>query len=479
MTYSADDIARIVSSVVEQIEKDKPNLLIGVQSSTKEVVVSQDHSEWSGSYSDIGSCISKANEAYVNFRNAPVSLRESIIREIRRVCLENLNRIAQMAFEETGLGRFEDKIEKNRLVIEKTPGTEDLLTGAYSGDFGLTIREGGAYGVVGAITPTTNPTETIINNSIGMIAAGNAVVFNPHPRAKRCCAYVVDLINQASVKCGGPLNLVTIMSEPSQESGKLMMQHSGIKMLVVTGGPGIVKEAFSAGKKVIAAGPGNPPTIVDETADIETAAKHIIDGASLDNNILCIAEKEVFVVDSVADQLIQALKRNGAYHVIGSNIQKLERVIMTNGKINADLIGKNADYILAQIGIDVGPEIRIAFIECEFEHFLVQKEQMMPVLPIVRVADVNEAIELAIQAEKGNFHTATMHSKNLDALHHMAVRSNVSIFVKNGPSFAGLGMGGEGFTTMTIAGPTGEGLTSARTFTRQRRCVLKGYFHIT
>ena len=478
MSYSADEIARIVSSVVEQIEKGResstsPEVLKNTADNTSQV------ESRLGVYPEIGMCVSKSNTAYEAFKKIGVSHRELIIREIRNICLQHLEEIARLSWEETGLGRYEDKIQKNRLVIEKTPGTEDLNPTAFSGDFGLTIREGGAYGVIGAITPTTNPTETIINNSIGMIAAGNAVVFNPHPRAKNCCAFVVHLINSAVQKHGGPSDLVTIISDPSQESGQAMMKHPGVKILVVTGGPGIVQAAFSAGKKVIAAGPGNPPSIVDETADIDAAAKHIISGATLDNNVLCIAEKEVFVVESVADEFIQALKRNGGYQLIGSNVQKLEKVILIDGKINSDLIGKNADYILAKIGIDVAPEVRMAFFECDFEHFMVKKEQMMPVMPIVRVPNVGTAIDMAVEAEKSNYHTATMHSKNLDALHEMAVRSNVSIFVKNGPSYAGLGMGGEGFTTMTIAGPTGEGLTSARTFTRQRRCVLKGHFHIT
>ena len=479
MSYSADEIARIVGSVVEQIENSRKTANLTSDTSDKSSGQLNQSSSWMGIYPEIGMCVSKSNTAYELFKKIGVSQRESIIREIRNVCLSHLEEIAQMAWKETGLGRYEDKLEKNRLVIEKTPGTEDLTPTAFSGDFGLTIREGGAYGVIGAITPTTNPTETIINNSISMIAAGNAIVFNPHPKAKNCCAFVVHLINSAVQKHGGPSDLVTIMSNPSQESGQSMMTHPGVRILVVTGGPGIVQAAFSAGKKVIAAGPGNPPSIVDETADIESAAKHIIAGSTLDNNVLCIAEKEVFVVDSVADEFIQELKRNGGYQLIGSNIQKLEKLILVGDKINSDLIGKNADHILGQIGIDVSPEIRMTFFECDFDHFLVKKEQMMPVMPIVRVPNVEVAIDMAVEAEKSNYHTATMHSRNLDALHEMAVRSNVSIFVKNGPSYAGLGMGGEGFTTMTIAGPTGEGLTSARTFTRQRRCVLKGHFRIT
>lgn len=478
MGFSTEEIARIVTRVVNQLEDSSSGKSDPNPSDPGKFSHVEFGGRLLGSYSSISSCVEKSTKAFEKFSSCSVSQRENMIREIRKICLDHLEKLAKMAWEETGMGRWKDKIEKNRLVIEKTPGTEDLQPRAYSGDFGLTLSENAPYGVIGSITPTTNPTETIINNSIGMIAGGNAVVFNPHPRARRSCCFTVHLVNTAIQACGGPADLITIMEEPSMESGQELMQHPGIRILVVTGGPGIVKAAFASGKKVIAAGPGNPPAVVDETADLDEAARNIIAGASLDNNILCTAEKEILVVDSVADAFVQALKRHGGYHVIGSNVSKLENLIYSEGKINAKLIGQDAAFILAQIGIEVPETIRMGFIECEFDHFLVRTEQMMPILPVVRCKDVGQAIDRAIQAEKGNFHTATMHSKNLDALHEMAVRSNVSIFVKNGPQFAGLGMGGEGHCTMTIAGSTGEGLTTARSFTRSRRCVLKGHFRI-
>jgi propionaldehyde dehydrogenase len=475
MGFSTEEIARIVTRVVDQLEDTPPSFAAGTQSTSSEWVAPN---ALSGTYPRISTCVERAGIAYEKFRSSKVSEREKIIQAIRKTCMDHVEQLARMAWEETGMGRWKDKLQKNRVVIEKTPGTEDLQPTAYSGDFGLTLQENAAYGVIGSITPTTNPTETIINNSISMIAGGNAVVFNPHPRAKKCCGFTTHLINSAIQSCGGPEDLITIMENPTMESGQELMTHPGIRILVVTGGPGIVKAAFAAGKKVIAAGPGNPPAVVDETADLDEAAKNIIAGATLDNNILCTAEKEILVVDSVGDSFVQALKRHGGYQVIGSNVHRLEQLIYRDGHVNADCIGQDAGVILAQIGIDVPESIRMGFIECDFDHFLVKTEQMMPILPVVRCKDVAEAIDRAIEAEKGNFHTATMHSKNLDALHEMAVRSNVSIFVKNGPQFSGLGMGGEGFCTMTIAGNTGEGLTSARSFTRKRRCVLKGHFRI-
>jgi len=468
MSFNPQEIAAIVGRVMDELNAAKVSR-VSTPTSTQATL---------GVHNTVDEAVASARKAFELWGEQPLSVRAKAVEAIRSICRANLSNLARMAHQETGLGRYEDKLAKNTLVIDKTPGTEDLQPLAYSGDFGLTLTECAPYGVIGAITPTTNPTETIINNAIGMIAAGNAVVFNAHPRAKGCCAYAVDLINQAIQSVGGPANLVTIIREPTMESGNQLMNHPGIRILVVTGGPGIVKAAFQSGKKVIAAGPGNPPAVVDETADLDEAAKNIISGATLDNNILCIAEKEIFVVDKVADAFIAALKRHGGYQVVGPNIAKLEKHIFHDNHFDADLIGQNASKILAGIGIEVPESVRMAFIETDNDHFLVQKEQMMPVLPVVRCSDVSEAIARAVKAEKGNFHTATMHSRNLDNLHRMALACNCSIFVKNGPSYAGLGMHGEGFATMSISSPTGEGLTSARTFTRSRRCVLKGHFRI-
>lgn len=339
------------------------------------------------------------------------------------------------------------------------------------------------YGVIVAITPSTNPSETVICNSIGMIAAGNSVVFNPHPGARKVTHYAVKILNKAIIAAGGPENLLTTVEQSSAQTGRILMEHPDIRLLVVTGGPEIVKISMKSGKKVIAAGPGNPPVVVDETADIENAAKCIVDGASFDNNLLCIAEKEVFVVDIAAEQLKNAMMKHGAYELNRSQLQELmEKVtIKREGNelvMNKRFIGKDAKVILNEIGLDVKDEIRLAIAEVDENHPLVYLEQLMPVLPVVRVRDVSHGIAMAVKAEQGNGHSAFMHSRNIENLSKMAKEINTTIFVKNGPSYAGLGMFGEGFTTFTIASPTGEGITSAVTFTRQRRCVLKDQFRI-
>ncbi|MGL5329415.1 MAG: aldehyde dehydrogenase family protein, partial [Peptostreptococcaceae bacterium] len=393
---------------------------------------------------------------------------------------EVIELISRMAVDETGMGEVNYKIAKNNLVIEKTPGVEDLKSEAISGDDGLTLVELSPYGVIGAIAPTTNPTETLLCNAIGMLAAGNSVVFSPHPRAKKVSRLVIQMINRALRKAGAPENLVVSVAEPSIENTNIMVEHDKVKLLVATGGPGIVKLVLSSGKKAIGAGAGNPPVVVDETADIEKAAKDIIDGCSFDNNLPCIAEKEVIVVDSVADYLIFNMNKNGAYQITHKEVlDKLVNLVLNEKmQIKTEFVGKSAKYILSKLGIEVDYNIKAIIMETDKNHPFVQEELMMPILPIVRCENVDEAIDIAIEVEHGNRHTAIMHSKNVDKLTKMAKLIQTTIFVKNGPSYAGIGVGGEGHTTFTIAGPTGEGLTSAKTFTRKRRCVLVEGFNV-
>jgi NAD-dependent aldehyde dehydrogenases len=410
--------------------------------------------------------------------------RESFISGIREVTLKNSELLAKMSFEETKMGRLDHKIIKHKLVAQLTPGTEDLATNAWSGDDGLTLVEMAPYGVIGAVTPSTNSTETIVCNSIGMIAAGNSVVFNAHPSSKKSVAYAVDMINNVIVSKGGPENLVTMVENPNRESLHTITNHPYIRLLCATGGPGIVKALLSSGKKAIGAGAGNPPVIVDNTADIKSAGKNIIEGCSFDNNLPCIAEKEVFAFADIADELIHSMLENGAYLINSRQVEQLMKIILipqthnniSNTKIeytiNKNWVGKDAKLILKELDIEVGDNISCIIMETNHDHPFVMTELMMPVLPIVRVKDIDEAINYAKKAEHGNRHSAHMHSKNIDNLTRFAREIDTTLFVQNGKSFAGLGFGGEGFTTFTIAGPTGEGLTSARTFTRQRRCVI-------
>ena len=438
-----------------------------------------------GVYGDIDAAIDAAETARRRLADLPLERRTALVAAMRQAASENAQVLARAAWQETGMGRQEDKLEKHLLVAERTPGTEALQATAWTGDRGLTLVELAPYGVIGAITPSTNPTSTIICNAIGMIAAGNSVVFNAHPGAKACSAQTIQILNRAIQQAGGPPDLLTCPAEPTIESAQYLMQHPSIRLLVVTGGPGVVREAMQSGKKAICAGPGNPPVVVDETADLDQAARDIVKGASFDNNIVCILEKEIIAVDSIADRLKAAFLQRGVVEITSWQLNRLMKVIMAedrgpgqHGVINKAFVGKSPRRILAEIGMNVDDGVRLVIVETDAQHPLVWTEQLMPVIPMVRVGSADEGIDLAKAVEQGMGHTAMIHSKNLDVLSRMSREINTSIFVKNGPSLAGLGFGGEGFTSFSIASPTGEGVTSARDFTRVRRCTLVDAFRI-
>ena len=467
-----------------QIERIVQEVVGGLRPNDQPASGSGDNT-W-GIFPDVDSAVNAATLAFRQLDLLPLARRVDIIRHVRQAARDHAQVLAYEAWQETGLGRYEDKIEKNLLVAEKTPGPEILEPVAWSGDRGLTLTERAPYGVIASITPSTNPTSTIINNTISMISAGNAIVFNVHPLAKLVSAHTVAVLNQAIRQAGGPLNLITCTAEPTIESAQELMQHSGVRLVVVTGGGAVVREAMRSGKKAICAGPGNPPIIVDETANIDQAARDIVKGASFDNNVICTDEKELIVVDTVADKLKSAIKARGVVEATSWQLNRLLKVILHEDRgpgkhsvVDKAWVGKNAGHILKEIGVDAGDDVRLVLAEVDDpRHQLVWTEQLMPVIPMVRVRNADEAIDLAIEAEHGYRHTAVMHSKNLDNLSRMAREFGGSIFVKNGPNLAGLGFGGEGFTSFSIATPTGEGMTTARDFTRVRRCTLVDSFRI-
>ena len=378
-----------------------------------------------------------------------------------------------MVVEETGMGNVPHKILKHQLVAEKTPGTEDITTTAWSGDKGLTLIEMGPFGVIGAITPCTNPSETIICNTIGMLAGGNTVVFNPHPAAIKTSQYAVNMLNEASVEAGGPDNIACTVEKPTIDSSNIMMKHKDIQLIAATGGPGVVTAVLSSGRRGIGAGAGNPPALVDETADIRKAAQDIVNGCTFDNNLPCIAEKEIVAVDSVISELMHYMvTEQGCYLASKEEQDKLTETVLTPKGLNRKCVGRDARTLLKMIGVMVPDNIRCIVFEGEMEHPLIATELMMPILGVVRAKDFEDAVEKAVWLEHGNRHSAHIHSKNIDNITRYAKAIDTAILVKNAPSYAALGFGGEGFCTFTIASRTGEGLTSASTFTKRRRCVM-------
>lgn len=456
MNLSESQIQSIVTSVMTTIK------------------VQESKSGCHGIFDDMNIAIEEAKKSQKIIARMSMDQRERIITRIREKIKENAETLARMGVEETGMGNVGDKILKHVLVAEKTPGTEDIKTLAWSGDRGLTLVEMGPFGVIGAITPCTNPSETVLCNTMGMVAGGNTVVFNPHPQAVHTSQFAINICNEASLECGGPDNIAVTVTKPTLDSSAIMMKHKDIPLLVATGGPGVVTAVLSSGKRGIGAGAGNPPALVDETADVRKAATDIVNGCTFDNNLPCIAEKEIVAVSSICDQLIKYMVEENGCYVASKEVQdKLIATVMNEkGVLNRKCVGRDAKTLLKMVGVDAPEGTRCIIFEGPKEHKLIATELMMPILGIVRVKDFKEGVEAAVWLEHGNRHSAHIHSKNVDRITEYARALDTAILVKNGPSYAALGFGGEGFPTFTIASRTGEGLTSAATFTKRRRCTM-------
>ncbi len=432
-----------------------------------------------GIFGDIEDAINAAVSAQAQLVAMGMDMRKRIVAAIRQAALGESRRLAELAAADTRMGRADHKEIKNRLAAEKTPGTEELETICITGDRGMTFIEYAPFGVIASITPCTNPTSTIINHGIAMIAAGNSVVFSPHPAAVQSTLEAIRVLNRAIRGEGGPANLLTSIAEPSLRTAKILMTHPRIDLLVATGGASVAKAAMASGKRAIVAGPGNPPVVVDETADIRKAARDIVAGASFDNNMPCISEKECFVVEAVADQLILEMQHAGAYLINSRHVEALTKIIVTeDGHPHRDYVGQNPEVLLNAIGLDAPLNTELIICEVSEDHVFVQEEMLMPILAIVRVPDYEAAVQAAIRAEHGFGHTAMIHSKNIDRITDFARRIRVNLLVANGPCGAVLGSGGEGFTAYTVAGPTGEGACTPKTFSTQRRVALVGSLHV-
>jgi aldehyde dehydrogenase len=433
-----------------------------------------------GQFTCVNDAVAAARDAYQQLSRRTLEDRRRIISHIRRIAVGQCVELGTMEMEETKIGRLEHKIEKLKILGELTPGVEFMRSEVFSGDHGLAVIEHAPFGVIGAITPVTHSLPTLTGNAVAMIAAGNTLVVNPHPSGKCVAAEGVRRYNEAIYRDLGIDNLVTVIVEPTLESAEAIFEHRDIALLCVTGGPGVARAAMQQSKRAVVAGPGNPPVVVDETADLDRAARCVIQGGAYDNNLLCIAEKQVFVVDQVFDAMAAAMERAGAVSLISSEIDALTRVAITTvgeGERRHDVpsreyLGQDAAVLARGIGKNVSPDVEMLFGETDDANPFVPVEQMMPFLPFVRCRNVDEAIEKARVSEHGFKHTAIIHSKNVDNMTKMGKAMETTLFVKNGPSMSSLGLGGEGYISFSIAGPTGEGVTTPLTFTRERRCSM-------
>jgi aldehyde dehydrogenase len=468
-TSAAPDIASIVRQVLAELATSGSSTVAAGPTGSGSLAGRH------GIFDSVDEAVRAAQEAFEQLERLGVEGRRKAIDHVRRISIDDAEELGRMEFAETKVGRLDHKIEKLKVLGSKVPGVEFMKSEVFSGDHGLAVIEHAPFGVIGAITPVTHSLPTIACNAINMIAAGNTVVVNPHPSGKRIAAEGVRRFNAAIQRDIGIDNLIALVAEPTLETAGELFSHRGVKLICVTGGPAVAKAAMQSSKRAIVAGPGNPPVVVDATADLENAARSIIQGASYDNNLLCIGEKQVFVVAMMA-----AMERAGALRLDARQVDALtKRAIVMVGEGShrhpapcKDLVGQDASLLAKAAGASPREGLDLVFGETDNDNPFVPTEQMMPFLPFVRCKDVDEAIHRAHESEHGFRHTAIIHSNDVRTMTRMGRLLDTTLFVKNGPSVAGLGLGGEGYLSFSIATPTGEGVTTPLTFTRQRRCTL-------
>jgi aldehyde dehydrogenase len=436
-----------------------------------------------GVFQDVDSAVSATVEAQRQFEARGLEDRRKAVACVRKICTEQAEQLGREELEETKIGRLVHKIEKLKVIADRIPGVEFLKTEAFSGENGVSLQEYAPFGVIGVITPVTHSLPTLACNAINMLAAGNALVCNPHPSGARIACKGVHLFNQAIADAIGIDNLITIIEQPTLESAQAIFDHRDVRMLCVTGGPAVGRAALRSPKRAIVAGPGNPPVVVDETADLDRAARSIVLGAAYDNNLLCIGEKEVFAVADIFDELLDAMTAHKAYRLDAKQIEALTQAAFVRDDkghqiVNKDLLGQDATVLAERAGVKVPADTELLFGETDESNPFVDHEQMMPFVPFVRVSDVDSAIALAKKYEHGFKHTSVIHSRNVETITRMGRELDTTLFVQNGPSTAGLGSGGEGYLSFSIATPTGEGVTTPLTFTRQRRSTTVGSMRV-
>ncbi len=434
-----------------------------------------------GVFQDANEACAAAHEAFRQLQTKGVAARRKVEEIVKTLADKNAEPWGRIELEETKIGRLDHKIEKLK-IIKLVPGVDWLRPDGHSGDHGITLEEYTPFGVIGAVTPSTHSIPTLSGNIVNIVAAGNAVVFNAHPSAVRCAAMAVRAYNEAIHRETGIENIACIVEKPTMESFAAICKHEAVRLLLVTGGPGVVKAAMQTGKRAICAGPGNPPVFVDDTACMKRAAKAIIQGAAYDNNLLCIGEKEVFALENIADKLMAEMEKNGATRLNSTQLDALTKAAFTfspgqgggcpHVSVNRDFIGNDPIVLARAAGVNLPSGTQLLFAETDANHPFVIEEQMMPFLPIVRVKSLEEGVEKSLEAEHSYKHTSIIHSHDVEAMTAMGRALDTTLFIKNGPCMAGLGLGGEGYLSYSIATPTGEGVTNPQTFTRVRRCVM-------
>ena len=354
--------------------------------------------------------------------------------------------LARMAVEETGMGVMEDKIIKNHFASEyiynkyKNYKTCDIISEDKANGIKMVAEP---IGVIAAVIPTTNPTSTAIFKSLIALKTRNALVFSPHPRAKKCTIAAAKVVLDAAVKAGAPEGLISWIDEPSVALSNALMKHPDIDMILATGGPGMVTAAYSSGKPALGVGPGNTPAVIDETADIKMAVSSILLSKTFDNGMICASEQSVIVVDEVYEEVKKEFEYRGAYILNPEEREKVGKTVIQNGRVNAAIVGQPAAKIAEVAGISVPEDTKVLIGEvtdvCEEEPFA--HEKLSPVLAMYRASNFEAAVQTAYELVDfgGAGHTSVLYTdeRKTDRIDYFGRRLHTCRILINTPSSQG------------------------------------------
>ncbi|WP_312470183.1 acetaldehyde dehydrogenase (acetylating) [Neobacillus sp.] len=371
---------------------------------------------------------------------------DRILRNMVKIARENAVLLAKMAVEETGFGKVEDKTYKNHLsstiLYESIKDIKTIgVIQENEAEKVMDIAE--PVGLIMGIIPSTNPTSTAIYKSMIAIKSRNAIVFSPHPSAAKCTLKAAELMNKAAEEAGAPANIIGCISLPTMDATNELMKNKDIKMIIATGGPGLVKASYSAGKPALGVGAGNCPSYIEKTANVKQAVTNILASKTFDYGTICASEQSIIVEESNRDEVVAELKRQGGYFMSPEETTKVCRLLFKNGHaMNAKFVGRSPQVIAAAAGFSIPDEIKVLIGEQQGvgPDYPLSYEKLTTVLAFYKVKDWQEACELCIKLlQNGIGHSMSIHTEDRDIVLKFAKKPAARILVNTGSTQGGTG----------------------------------------
>jgi acetaldehyde dehydrogenase (acetylating) len=409
---------------------------------------------------------SKAQKTLASFSQEEI---DGIVKRMCDAAADSAERLAQMAVEETGFGNVKDKVTKNLFAAKQVyEAIKDLKTvGIIAEDDERKVWEiAEPVGVIAGILPSTNPTSTVIFKALIAVKARNAIVFSPHPSALNCCMEAVRVVNESAVAAGAPDSIIQCLEQPTLAAIQELMTHNLTNLILATGGPGMVRAAYSSGKPAYGVGPGNVPVFIHRSADVALAAKQIVHSKSFDYGTICASEQAVVVEERVKGLFLQELKKNGAYLLTAVEKDRVAKLILKNKSLNVEIVGRSPQRLGELAGIDVPENIRILVGE-EVEvgkTVPFSLEKLSPILALYTVKDWREGSEQCdrLLETGGHGHTVGIHAKDDEVIREFSLKKQAGrIVVNSGTTFGGIGATTAIFPSLTLGcGTFGNNITT-------------------